>query len=241
MNNILGIGRSGLKANQLKMDVLADEVANVNTNGYKKDTVSFRELLPTGDTSAGTRAAITRTDHSQGILRETGNQWDLAIEGDGFFGVHLPDGTMVLTRAGAFTLNEDGTLTSDKGLVTMTETPDGFNPSLVSVTAEGDMVLAIDGERETIGHLTMYFPQNLNDLIRIGDGMFIAREDSVLIDSRNMPEQFGNILSGFLEESNSDLTKALTDMIVAQRSYSLNAEAVRSTDDLMRIVNDLKR
>jgi flagellar basal-body rod protein FlgG len=244
MLNILGIGRSGLRANQFKLDALADEIANVNTDGYKAKKVSFQELLIDEDTSVGTRASLSKTDFSQGILKETGQKWDLAIEGPGFFGIGDENGNIALTRNGAFRMNGDGILTDEKGNKVEVEYLEGYeevNHQSITVTGDGELLSIKDGAAETVGRITLFIPENPNSMLHLGEGMFLPQAGAEVLNSQNSGDSIGMIHSGFLEGSNADITKAMTEMIVTQRSYSLNAEAVRSTDDLMRLVNELKR
>lgn len=244
MLNILGIGRSGLHANQYKLDAVADEIANVNTDGYKAKKISFQELIVDQDISVGTKAAITKTDFSQGILKDTGKRWDLAIEGSGFFGIEDDNGNMALTRNGAFTMTEAGILVDERGYGVVAEYLDGYQEldhGKVSLTADGELIVFEDGASRTVGRIPVFDVENPNALTHIGGSWFHPQADAVVISSADEGTGLGKIRSGFLEGSNSDLTKAMTEMIVAQRSYSLNAEALRSTDDLMRLVNDLKR
>ena len=115
MFSALGIGRSGLHANQYKLDSVADEIANVSTDGYKRSNVSFQELLPGEDITLGTKAGIRKLDFSQGVPRETGYRWDFAIEGDGFFSVVNADGDAFFTRDGAFQMSQEGALVDYAG------------------------------------------------------------------------------------------------------------------------------
>lgn len=244
MLNILGIGRSGLHANQYKLDAVADAIANTNTDGYKAKKVSFQELIVDQGTSVGTKAAITKTDFSQGILKETGKLWDLAIEGTGFFGIEDGNGNIALTRNGAFTMTEAGILVDERDYGVVAEYFDGYQEldhGKVSLTADAELIVFEDGASRTVGRIPVFDVENLNALIHLGESWFLPQADAVVISSADEGTQLGKIRSGFLEGSNSDLTKAMTEMIVAQRSYSLNAEALRSTDDLMRLVNELKR
>lgn len=244
MLNILGIGKSGLQANQYKLDALADEIANVNTEGYKAKKVSFQELIIDQDTSVGTRAELTKTDFSQGILRDTGKKWDLAIEGAGFFGVEDGNGNIALTRNGAFSMTDEGILIGERGYRVVVEYLEGYaelDHKEVSITANGELVTFNEGTAVVVGRIPLFVPENPNLMIHLGESWFLPKEAATVFNSQDGGSEFGKIRSGFLEGSNSDLTKAMTEMIVAQRSYSLNAEALRSTDDLIRLINEMKR
>ena len=222
MNQILGIGRSGLNANQKKMDALSDHIANVSTEGYKKTEVQFQELLSNEEESVGVKSAVLKADYSQGGLRQTGYQWDLAIEGQGFFGLTDESGNVFFTRNGAFQLSQDGALTDKEGNPVITQQQG--NP-------QGP---AIDG-------IPLFTVGNLQSLIHLGKGRYLPGEGANIINSTGNPDAFGTIHTGFLEGSNSDLTKALTEMITTQRAYTLNTKTIQATDEIMRLVNEMKR
>jgi flagellar basal-body rod protein FlgG len=224
MNHILGIGRSGLNANQKKMDALSDHIANVSTGGYKKKEVQFRELLSNEEQSAGVKSGVLKVDYSQGVLRETGYPYDLAIEGEGFFGLTDENGNVFLTRGGAFQLSQDGLLTDKEG-------------NRLIIQQQGNLQ-----EMDTATHeIPLFTVENLQSLIHLGMGRYIPGEGAVVINSFENPDAFGKIQTGFLEESNTDLTKAFTEMITTQRAYTLNTRTLQSTDEIMRLVNEMKR
>jgi flagellar basal-body rod protein FlgG len=244
MFSALGIGRSGLHANQYKLDSVADEIANVGTDGYKKSNVSFQELLPGEDVTLGTKAGIKKLDFSQGVPRETGYRWDFAIEGDGFFSLVNADGDAFFTRDGAFQLSQEGTLVDYAGNALVVE----YNQDLeeipvdtMQVNAEGGISGVVDGEVVQVGRIPLFMPENPQQMIHIGEGKFLPAAGDQVFNSVDNPDMFGSINQGFLESSNSDLTRAMTEMITAQRAYSLNSQAIRSTDDIMRMINEMKR
>ena len=224
MNQILGIGRSGLNANQKKMDVLSDHIANVSTGGYKKKEVQFQELLSNEDQSVGVKSGMLKTNYSQGGLRQTGYQWDLAIEGQGFFGLTDENGNMFFTRDGAFQLSPNGALTDKQGNPVITQQP--VNP---------------DGMGPDINGIPLFTVENLQNLIHLGQGRYFPGDGANIINSNENPAAFGTIHKGVLEDSNSDITKALTEMITTQRAYTLNTKTIQSTDEIMRLVNEIKR
>ena len=224
MNHILGIGRSGLNANQKKMDAVSDHIANVSTEGYKKKEVQFRELLSNEEQSVGVKSGVLKADYTQGALRETGYQWDMAIEGQGFFALTDENGNVFFTRNGAFQLSNEGILTDHKG-----------NPLVTNVQG------IIQGEDFSVEDIPLFSVDNLQSLIHLGKGRYIPGEGANLINSIENPDAFGKIQAGFLEESNAVLTTAFTEMITTQRAYTLNSRAIQSTDDLMRLVNEMKR
>ena len=224
MNQILGIGRSGLNANQKKMDALSDHIANVSTDGYKKKEVQFQELLSNEDRSVGARSGVLKVDYSQGGLRETGYPYDLAIEGQGFFGLTDENGNVFFTRNGAFQLSQDGFLIDKEG-------------NRVIIEQQGNF----QNREPVIDEIPLFTVENLQSLIHLGKGRYLPDGEANVINSIENPEAFGSIQAGFLENSNSDLTKALTEMITTQRAYSLNTKTIQSTDEIMRLINEMKR
>lgn len=248
MFHVLGIGKAGLHAHQYKVDALAEEVANINTDGYKVKKVRFQELLVDANTSVGSKAMVSKTDFSQGSLRETGKTWDLAVEGSGLFGVMDGMGNLTLTRSGAFRM-EDGILYDDKGNRVFVQyvdgedggnaiTPDSEALDIPSVSEEGILKTRAG---ITIGRILLFTVQNPQELIHLGEGRYAVPEDMILESSLDEGANLGKIRSGFLENSNGNLVEAMTDMIVTQRAYSLNSEALRATDELMKLINDMKR
>lgn len=244
MYRTLGVSRSGLHANQYKLDAISDEIANTNTHGYKKSEVSFQELMVDRDTSVGTKAGIHKTDFSQGNLTETFSKWDLAVEGDGFFRVIGDNGALFLKRDGNFQMNEDGRLVDRAGNVLDVEylnNVDDFNPFDIEINKNGELQVLIEDESVVVGRISLFMPESIQELERLGDNLFTTREGSLVYNSTDNPELFGDIASGVLEHSNTDLTKSMSEMVVTQRAYSLNSQALKSTDDIMRLINEIKR
>lgn len=244
MFGALGINRNGLHANQYKLDSISDEIANVNTDGYKKSQVSFQELLISGDTSVGAKAGINKIDFKQGILKDTGFKWDLAVEGDGFFAVRSQDGQEFLKRDGSFQMTEGGIITDRMGNYLVAEYSDDiadYNHKEINISKEG--ILTIDTGEETIelGKVPLFMPENIQHMDRVGENLYLPAEGDVITSSMENPEEFGDIAQGYLEGSNSDLAMAMSEMLTTQRAYSLNAQAIRSTDEIMRVINEIKR
>ena len=243
MLTALSTGRTGLHANQYKLDALSNEIANVNTVGYKRDRISFQELIQNTDTSIGTKASTNKTDFTQGSLQQTHNKWDFAISGEGYFGITDNQGNQFLTRNGAFHLTENGDIVDDNGNGLFIEYTGvtGYSLEDLQVNPEGILSSTINGEVVEVGFIPLYKAENPQALIKLGNGLFFVNGDEEILNSFDNPQEFGKIESGFLEMSNSELTQAMTDMIVTQRAYSLNAQTIRSTDDIMRLITEIKR
>lgn len=246
------LSQSGLHAQQLKMDQIANDIANVNTTGYKKKTTGFRELLNNNVTlqdvlladgsqitqSSGVLSGVTGTHFAQGSLQETQEPFNLAIGGHGFFQVISPDGTSYLTRDGAFELDGSGQLVNSQGhtLFVNMATPAGEWPEGdISVTSNGEIWI----DNQNVGTIPLFLPENNQALQPVG-GNYFAFDDIGLINSIENVEAFGSVQQGYIEQSNVDLAQSMTEMIVAQRAYSLNAQVARSTDDMYQLINHFK-
>lgn len=247
MKSIYSISQSGLHANQLKMDALANDISNVNTIGYKRSTVSFRELLSdqlteqdgfltenaaTASLNRGVQSAATGTFFGQGPLVETGEDIHLSIDGNGFFGIRDATGTLSLTRDGAFSLDEGGNIVNDRGNyleVNLTLPFEEWPTGDMVISREGNVVV---GDQQ-VGSIPMFTVENLQELQPIGQNQFIhlAGEEGYILSN-------ASILQGYIEESNVDLAAAMTSMMIAQRAYSLNATVTQSTDEIYSLINN---
>ncbi|MDY0235479.1 MAG: flagellar hook basal-body protein [Gudongella sp.] len=242
MFNVLSIGKSGLKANQYKMDGIADELANVTTDGYKKRTISFQELMLDQDVNVGTKSGISKTDFSPGVLTQSEGTFDMAIDGEGFFGVKDSNGNLMLTRNGAFYADAENNIRNQSGDILQIEYFTSINEwegRDVTISENGSIKGGADNE--TLGRVMLYMPENLANLTAIGEGRFTLSPDENLIEQTENPALFGKIRQNFIEGSNADMTRAMTEMIITQRAYSLNASTIQSTDELMQLINDIKR
>lgn len=242
MFNVLSIGKSGLKANQFKMDGIADELSNVTTEAYKKRSISFQELLLNQDVNMGTKSGISKVDFSQGILTQSGSAFHMAIDGDGFFGVRDNNDNLSLTRNGAFFSDPANNIRNSSGELLDIEYAKPISEwEGKAVTISGDGTIEERESGEILGRVNLYMPENITSLRPLGGSKFAIGLGENLIEQSQNPNIFGSIRQNFLEGSNSDMTRAMTEMIVTQRAYSLNASTVQSTDELMRLINEIKR
>jgi flagellar basal-body rod protein FlgG len=231
---------AGMTAQQQRMDTLANDVANVNTTGYKHTRVAFRDLLYTQDragvVSSGAGAAATPVGRgfTQGALRETGSKLDLAIEGDGFLQVRRADGTMALTRDGSLRLDPNGRLTTQRGelLQPAITVPAGTNAADIGIAADGT-VSAGGRQLGRIQLVTVRAPQALQSA---GDSLFVATAASG--PAQAMPA--GRMVQGALESSNVDIADAMTQMMESQRSFQMASKAVQMQDQILQIANEVK-
>jgi flagellar basal-body rod protein FlgG len=231
---------AGMTAQQQRMDTLANDVANVNTTGYKHTRVAFRDLLYTQDragvVSSGAGAAATPVGRgfAQGALRETGSKLDVAIEGDGFLQVRRADGTTAVTRDGSLRLDPNGRLTTQRGelLQPAITVPAGTNEADISIAADGT-VSAANRQLGRIQLVTVRAPQALQSA---GDSLFVATAASG--PAQAMPA--GRMVQGALESSNVDLADAMTQMMESQRSFQMASKAVQMQDQILQIANQVK-
>jgi flagellar basal-body rod protein FlgG len=212
------------------MDSIANDIANVNTTGYQKDRLAFRDLVD----RSGTQALEAGRSFQPGAQLESSNPLALAINGPGFFQIRLGDGRVALTRAGDFRLDANGEIVSSGGerLVPPITLPKGANPADVAVSREG--VVSVDGKK--IGQLELVDVPARAGLQAIGGGRYVATAAS------GAPEPVKtDIHQGLLEGSNVDLGEAMVDLIDAQRSFALVSRVVKMQDELLEIANGIRR
>lgn len=250
MLRILANALSGMQAQEIKVGVIAHNLANSNTPAFKKSTASFvtltyQELAEPGEPVAahpeaappqagtGVKVAATPRFWKQGILVETARETDLAVVGDGFFAVELPSGELAFTRAGNFTLNPAGNLV----------TPEGYSlagislpPGLTGFTVRDDGTILVQDQPR--GKITLYQFPNAEGLEARGENLFLPTPAS----GAPAPAARGSaIWQGYLEMANVELAEEMVNMILAQRAYALNARVVRFADELWALANSLRR
>lgn len=259
MFNGLRIGTSGMKTAQKVMDNVADQIANLDTNGYKKKEVVFHDLLRNeiGENevrlsqnagnaaiSAGSRASSVQTDFRQGSLVPSEGIYHLAIEGNGYFGTVKPSGDLVLTRNGAFHLNADQSITDDEGNLLSMDTyvpTTAWDHSSLAINAEGLISgKTLDGTAQALGRVILYAPGTSDALISLGEGKYLAPEGAALANSvDDGTAAFGQVRQRALEKSNADMIRSMTDMIVTQRAYQVNAKSVTTADEMLEVINTI--
>lgn len=257
MHNVLRLNKAGMKGNQHKMDGIAHNLANVNTYGYKRQEVNFEELrlrevgkevLKSDNAenlrlSMGARSGFTKSTFNQGAITPAAGKFNMAISGDGFFGVRGRDGNLLLTRNGSFHQNEDGSVSDAMGNNLEMETYMPFESWTgdIAISGGGDIYTVEDGENINLGRLILFKADNPDNLLAMGDGNYIIKDGGNLEASTFSMEGFGEVKQFFLEESNVDMAKSMVDMIITQRAYSINGKALNTTDEIMTMVNNMKR
>lgn len=238
----------GMISQQDALDTTADNLANVNTNGFKRRTVDFQDLMYNGgdnlQVGSGVKtAAISTRDFAQGPPELTDNQLDLFIDGQGFFRVLLPDGSIGYTRDGAFTPDANGQVVNSDGLVLQPPITIPEDTLSLSVGTDG-VVTAITAANPTIpvvlGNLTLSRFINPAGLRSLGGNLYQETPNSgAAITDTPGENAVGTIQQGMLERSNVDLALEFTNLIVSQRSFQVNARAFRVSDELWQTSNNL--
>jgi len=262
MNRIIRTAATGMEAQQLFMDNVANNLANVNTTAFKKSKVEFQDLIyqnlriagssnlqgtfvPTHvQIGNGSRPVANQKIFSQGEIYLSNNPLDVAIDGGGFFQVNRPDGTIAYTRDGSFKLSERGNIVTSDGLefeplVTIPE-----NATSVSFGLDGYVQVEVYGQvqLQELGQLTLVKFFNPAGLRSVGQNLYEETQASgaPIIGTPNT-EGFGKIVQGYLESSNVDVVEELVNMIIAQRAYEINSRGVQAADDMMTTVNNMRR
>ena len=255
---------TGMDAFAFNLDVIANNLANAGTTGFKRSRVNFEDLYydqiktpgvqdslgnttPIGiDVGLGTRVASTQNDFSIGNLVQTQGQFDLAIAGEGFFQVQNGD-QILYTRDGSFTVNSNGSLvltSADRGRLLdpqITVPPDAL---AVSISGEGVVTAQIAGQQELtqLGQIEIVRFINPQGLLEQGENLFSATEASgtALIGTPST-EGRGAIRQGFLEQSNVEPVRELVDLIKTQRNFELNSQVVQAADQILQLAANLRR
>lgn len=253
---------TGMSAQQLNMDVIANNLANVNTTGFKRSRADFQDLLYQSSRAAGSaagqgaqvpngiqvglgvRTAAIERIQTKGDLRMTGNPLDLNIEGDGFFQVQLTDGTMGYTRDGTFRINGQGQLVNSDGLVV--QTPITFQDGItdISVSQDGRIQGKQAGSttRSELGTIQIARFVNPAGLESVGRNIYL-QTDASGDPKTGTPgtDGLGTISSGTLEMSNVKVVEEMVDMITAQRAYEVNSKCIQAADEMLQLANQLRR
>ncbi len=254
----LHVARTGLDAQSERMRVIANNLANVNTTGFKRDRAEFATLAYQMVTAAGARSAgdnqyatglnlgtgvrITGTGRvtTQGAMNTTNNPFDLAIEGDGFFQVALPDGTTAYTRAGNFHVSSEGKLVTNDGLPVQPEIQIPENAQAVTIGTDGTVSVTVQGQAEAseVGKIELARFVNSAGLQATGNNLYIetAASGTAQTGAAGL-EGRGQIRQGTLEASNVNVVQELVDMIETQRAYEINSKMVQATDEMLRNAN----
>lgn len=262
MLRALWTAASGMNAQQLNVDVIANNLANVNTSGFKRSRVDFQDVmyqtdrvpgsasargsqLPTGiQVGLGTRPGAVYKLFSQGTFQATGNELDLVIEGNGFFQVVQPDGTTAYTRDGGFKLDNQGRIVTSDGYPLEPEITIPAEASQVAVGSDGTVAVKLPGqvEMQEVGQIQLASFVNPSGLSSIGKNLFAATAASGDPQTGTPGlNNLGGLVQGYIEQSNVDTVQEMVQMIVAMRAYEVNSKAIQTSDEMLQVANQVRR
>lgn len=258
----LSIGATGMLAQQLNVEVISNNIANMSTTGFKRQRPEFQDLLyqnlervgsastdagtivPSGvQIGAGVQLAAVYRIHEQGNMTVTDNPLDLAVSGKGFFQVELPSGEIAYTRSGEFQLSPEGVVVTPDGYPVVG--PDAVPEDAVDVVvnASGEVFVTIDGqiEPQAAGQFELASFVNEAGLEATGDNLFTQTPASgdAIVGVAGTPG-YGTIKQGMLETSNVNIVSEITSLISAQRAYEMNSKVISTTDEMMRSVTNMR-
>ena len=260
MINSLWISKTGMEAQQMQLDVISNNLANVSTNGFKKSHAVFEDLmyqnlrqvgsntseqstLPTGlQVGLGVRTVATSRNFSQGNLQQTGNNLDVAIQGNGFFQLTMPDGTTGYTRDGAFQVDNQGRLVTSGGLPVASGITVPSNATSVTVGADGAVSATIPGATapQPIGTITLAGFINPAGLEPKGQNIYAETAASGQPNAATAGTNgMGSLMQGFVETSNVNVVQELVTMIQTQRAYEMNSKAIQTSDQMLQKLGQL--
>ncbi|MGC8466781.1 MAG: flagellar basal-body rod protein FlgG [Acidithiobacillus sp.] len=254
MMRSLYVAATGLEGEQTKMDVIANNLANVNTTGFKQSRAVFQDLLyqnlrqpgaqssqttqyPSGlQLGTGVRVVATERLMTQGNLTSTGNALDLGINGQGFFQIMQPDGTIAYTRDGTFQLNNQGQLVTSNGYLLQPPVTIPPNAQSITIGADGTVSVVLPGQSQPqqVGSIQLANFINPTGLQSIGDNLYLQTGSSGAPQTGQPTlNGLGSVQQGYLESSNVNVVSELVDMIATQRAYEINSKAVSTSDSML--------
>ncbi len=258
----LSIASSGMLAQQTNVDVISHNIANMNTTGFKRQRAEFQDLLyqqemrpgssaggndsrvPSGiQIGAGVKTGAVYRIEQQGALTNTGNRYDLAIEGRGYFPITLPSGETAYTRDGSFQLSDQGEMVTAQGYVVQPgiTIPQGTIDVTISKTGEVQVKVAADPAPQTVGQIQLATFINAAGLAARGDTLCLATSASGRANLANPGEPgFGMVTQGFVEASNVNPVEEITALISAQRAYEMNSRVVKTVDEMLQTSSQLR-
>ena len=264
MMRSLWTAASGMVGEQFHIDTISNNLANINTTGFKRTRAEFEDLLyqtqrlagtpssevtqhPIGiQTGLGTKVSGTQKFYTQGSLQQTGNVLDIAIEDEGFFAVEMPDGTTAYTRDGTFKIDANQDIVTSQGyyLLPRTRLPDNFEITSLTITPTGEVSVKVAGENDPreVGNITLQRFINPAGLTNLGENLVKESPASgAPVEGTPAAQGFGALRQSFLEMSNVSAITEMVDMIVAQRAYEFNSRAIQTSDNMLGSAVSLKR
>ncbi len=261
MIRALWTAATGMQSQQLNMDVIANNLANVNSSGFKKSRADFQDILyqttrapgtgvdggeiPTGiQVGLGSRVAAVQKVFTSGDFLQTENELDIAIEGSGFFQIKLPDGSDAYTRSGAMKKDSTGRLVTSDGYPLNPEIVIPEGATSVAIGSGGTVEVLLDGEDTPteIGTIELVRFSNPAGLSSIGKSLFAETSTSGTPQTGTPGEEgYGTLSQGFLEGSNVNIMEEMVNMIAGQRAYEVNSKAIKTADEMLQMTSQLIR
>jgi flagellar basal-body rod protein FlgG len=262
MIRALWTAASGMQGQQKSIDVVANNLANVNTTGFKRSRADFQDLMyqnlkstgspatnttqvPTGiQIGLGSRLAAVTKIFTAGDMTQTGNELDIAIEGNGFFPITLPDGTLGYSRAGAFKRDSTGQVVTSDGNPLSPAITIPNNATKINIGSDGTVSVQVAGQNATttVGTLQLASFSNPSGLSSQGKNIYLPTDSSGAATTSTPGQNgTGTVAQGLLEMSNVNVAEEMVNMIVGQRAYEINSKAVTAADEMLQTANNLKR
>jgi flagellar basal-body rod protein FlgG len=257
-NAALHVARTGLDAQQSRMQVIANNLANVNTTGFKRDranfqTLAYQTMITPGSPSSGdnkyatglaygtgVRIDGTQKIDTQGTPTQTGNSLDVMVQGSGFFQVQMPDGTTAYTRDGNFTQTAEGLLVTSDGMPVLPNITLPQNTTAITIGTDGTVSATVSGQTAAtqVGQIQTATFTNPSGLASLGNNLMqeTAASGNPQVGNPGV-DGHGTLLAGSLEGSNVNVVEELVDMIECQRAYEVNSKAIKASDDMLQYVN----
>ncbi len=261
MIRALNAAASGMTAQQLNVDNIANNLANANTEGFKMRRAQFEDLIyqnmvqpgaaagqqttvPAGlQLGLGARAAATEIIFTQGAFTQTGNPLDVAIQGTGFLQVQQPSGTIAYTRAGSFQMDKNGNVVDMNGNTLIPQITIPVNAQNITIAQDGTVSYTLAGQSaaQKAGQIQLANFQNSGGLNSIGNNLYLPTDASgnAQVANPGGPEGLGTLAQGYTEQSNVDVVGAFVDLIQSQRAYEANSRVVKAADEMYQQINQL--
>jgi flagellar basal-body rod protein FlgG len=254
---------TGMMAQELNVQVISNNIANMRTTGYKRQRAEFQDLLyehvsrvgtqtsaqgnilPAGiELGSGVKTVGTPRLMTQGELTQTGKDFDLAIRGEGFFKITMPDGSTAYTRDGSFELDNQGRLVNAQGNLLQPGITIPQNATSVTINTQGQVQVTVPGTTtpNTVGQIELSIFINKAGLQSVGDNLYVETPASGAPQNGNpTTEGFGNLQQGYLEQANVEAVTEISDLIAAQRAYEMNAKVITAADQMLQSTSNLMR
>jgi flagellar basal-body rod protein FlgG len=264
MLRLLWSSRSSMMAQQEKLDSISNNIANANTNGYKKVSTNFKDLIyesldrkgypasadKDGKTvlqnGTGIRVSEWTRETTQGSVISTGLSTDLALDGTGYFEVIQKDDSKAYTRAGNFLIDSSGTIVDQNGNrlsivdgegndINKADGPYKFNPNKFNIDSKGDVTIKENNSDIPVGKVKISSVVGNNSMISVGDNLFMPKQGVAVVESTDY-----SVMQGYLELSNVDIATEMTDMLMTQRAFQLSSSTLKTADEMWQMANNLR-